>query len=142
MCSDVRVVKEIDSKSIGLCPRRFESCSLRIVLQAHFYLFGVFWEDFMASRTYLFVDCRRDWCLGRAVDGVFWNPRTLHRVAHDTAGGEGRHAKLQATQVLRLREDHLHGRRIGLQKSFIDVNGRSIPKSLFCRFSSRRYSRH
>ncbi|TKR69785.1 hypothetical protein L596_021890 [Steinernema carpocapsae] len=27
-CSDVRVVKEIDSKSIGLCPRRFESCLL------------------------------------------------------------------------------------------------------------------
>uniref|UniRef100_A0A0K0CYM3 EB domain-containing protein n=1 Tax=Angiostrongylus cantonensis TaxID=6313 RepID=A0A0K0CYM3_ANGCA len=29
-CSDVGVVKEIDSKSIGLCPPRFESCSLRI----------------------------------------------------------------------------------------------------------------
>ena len=26
---DVRVVKEIDSKSIGLVPRRFESCSQR-----------------------------------------------------------------------------------------------------------------
>ena len=29
---DVRVVKEIDLKSIGLCPRRFKSCSQRIVM--------------------------------------------------------------------------------------------------------------
>ncbi|VDN83369.1 unnamed protein product [Brugia pahangi] len=28
-CSDVRVVKELDLKSSGLCPRRFEPCSLR-----------------------------------------------------------------------------------------------------------------
>ena len=36
-CSDVRVVKEFDSKSNGLCPRRFESCSVRIFCV--FYLF-------------------------------------------------------------------------------------------------------
>ncbi len=29
-CCDVRVVKEIDLKSIGLCPRRFKSCSQRL----------------------------------------------------------------------------------------------------------------
>ena len=29
---DVRAVKEIDLKSIGLCPRRFKSCSQRIVM--------------------------------------------------------------------------------------------------------------
>ncbi|VDK78194.1 unnamed protein product [Litomosoides sigmodontis] len=29
VCSGVRVVKEFDSKSNGLCPRRFESCPLR-----------------------------------------------------------------------------------------------------------------
>ena len=128
---------QLGSARVGSNPARCESfCKL------FFNYFGVFWEDFMASRTYLFVDCRRDGCLCRAVDGVLRNPRTLHRVAHNTACGASRHAKLQATQVLRLREDHLHGRRIGLQKSFIDVNGRSIPKSLFCRFSSRRYSRH
>ena len=28
-CCDVRAVKEIDLKSIGLCPRRFKSCSQR-----------------------------------------------------------------------------------------------------------------
>ena len=29
-CGDVRVVKEFDSKSNGLCPHRFESCSPRV----------------------------------------------------------------------------------------------------------------
>ena len=30
-----RVVKAIDQKSIGLCPRRFESCRLRTILLTH-----------------------------------------------------------------------------------------------------------
>ena len=29
-CTDGRVVKALDSKSNGLCPRRFESCSVRL----------------------------------------------------------------------------------------------------------------
>ena len=36
--TDGRVVKALDSKSNGLCPRRFESCSVRIFSQ----LFGNF----------------------------------------------------------------------------------------------------
>ena len=37
--SFVRVVKEFDSKSNGLCPRRFESCRLRIFLFIFLYSF-------------------------------------------------------------------------------------------------------
>ena len=36
-CTDGRVVKALDSKSNGLCPRRFESCSVRLF----FFLFSV-----------------------------------------------------------------------------------------------------
>ena len=35
----VRVVKEIDLKSIGLCPRRFESCRYRYYLDSAINIF-------------------------------------------------------------------------------------------------------
>ena len=57
-CSGARVVKQINSKSIRLCPRRFEYCSLRL-----------FWGSARDS-NFVFVDRNRQHLMY-----VEWEPK-------------------------------------------------------------------
>ena len=49
-CRYVRVVKETDSKSVGLCLRRFESCCRRF----HFFLISSYFFLFLLIFSYFF----------------------------------------------------------------------------------------
>ena len=59
--SDGRVVKAIDSKSIGLCPRRFESCSLRKIFCLNYLNFCAFHSRNLIPEIFL----RSQICLKR-----------------------------------------------------------------------------
>ena len=102
-CVDVRVVKEVDSKSTGVSPRRFKSCSAR------HHVVVVFLDVFvtvvrsslshpgLAAGCHTFASlasCSPCWICMVVLALSIWKDTFLHVVAHgvaqDTLVGDGR----------------------------------------------------